>query len=145
MTVGWGGPGEHMRLRGSEVDRELWAGSGESVQLAGPDPQVGEWAAGLEFQPQWDAYLDTATEEAAKIRDKGASELPEAPHLVKAGQPRARPDTQTTPGGDGLGSPLLTPPHLFPTWFSQPLRQGVPGLGGTGHLQCTGSWKGRSM
>lgn len=61
-----------------------------------PDPQVGEWAAGLEFQPQWDAYLDTATEEVEKIRNKGASERLEAPHLVGAGQPGALPDTQNT-------------------------------------------------
>lgn len=61
-----------------------------------PDPQVGERAAGLEFQPQWDAYLDTTTEEVEKIRNKGASELLEAPHPVGAGQPRALPDAPNT-------------------------------------------------
>lgn len=106
-----------------------WAG------ISAPFPQVG------------DAYLDTATEAAEEIRHKGASELPEAPHLAGAGQPRAGPDTQTTPGGDRLGvfhwGPLCTPPRLFPTWSSRPLRQGPPGGEVPDHLQCPESRRGR--
>lgn len=69
---------------------------GMACSWQAPDPQAGEWATGLEFQPQWDAYLDTTAEEVEKIRNKGASELLEAMHLVGAGQPGALPDTPNT-------------------------------------------------
>lgn len=143
MQMGEGDPGENVQLGGAprwivHSGRVL----GKVCSWQAPDPQVREWAAGLEFQPQWDAYLDTATKEVGKIRDKGASELPEAPHLVGAGRLRALPDTQNTDNPWGrlrlgfllqapacnctwlLSSPLPTSP---PTSFSVPLR-GKEGL-----------------
>lgn len=50
--------------------------------------------SGISVPNRMDAYLDTATTKAEKIRHKGASQQPEAPHLVGAGQPRGLPDTQ---------------------------------------------------
>lgn len=58
-------------------------GSRESVQLAGPRPPGGGVAARLEFQPRKGCLSVAATKEAEKIRDKEASEVPEASHLVQ--------------------------------------------------------------
>lgn len=95
-------------------------------------PRWGNGQLGWNFNPKLDAYLDTATKEAVKIRGKGASELQEAPHLVGAGQPRALPDTQNTDNpwrrlrlGVLLWDPALQP-HSAPSPTTSP---SLPGPG----------------
>lgn len=83
------------------MDCALWVGPGESAAGRSQTPRWGTRQPGWNFSLKKDAYLDTATK-AEKIRDKGTSQLPEAPHLVRAGWPRALPNTQNTdsPWGD---------------------------------------------
>ena len=124
-------------------------------------PRWGSGQSGWNFSPKCDVYLDTATQEAEKIRDKGASELPAAPQLVGAGQPKAWPAIQNP--GQLLGrlrlgvflwslpcSPtwasLPTPPHPSLPWFRLSLPEEVLG-GATTHQSPQAGlaepWSGR--
>lgn len=67
------------------MEYTCWVGPGRVCSWQVPDPQGVEKLPGWNFSPERDAYLYAATKEAEKIRDKGASEVPEASHLVGVG------------------------------------------------------------
>jgi hypothetical protein len=103
------------------VECTLWVVPERVCSWQVPDPQEVEWQPGWNFSPEWDAYLFAATKEAEKIRDKGASELPEAPHLWEQGslEPCLTPGTQTAPGEIEARCPAKLLPYN-PTWPLSP-------------------------